>query len=226
MTGQNHDSEQIEETKRSEQAGQAGQMEQPSHDGEAGQTGDMEQIEQSVYAALTELIETAGLQQDQILVVGASSSEIRGRRIGTAGSLAIARAVVTGALRARDHALCHICFQCCEHLNRALVTERRTLREHRLEEVAAVPMPQAGGAVAAVAYRTLDDAVLVEQVAAHAGIDIGDTLIGMHLRRVAVPVRLRIERIGAAHLTAARTRPKLIGGERAFYHDTGLGDFC
>ncbi|MHB1682128.1 MAG: TIGR01440 family protein [Bacilli bacterium] len=191
-----------------------------------GQFEQIEQIEQSVYAALTELIETAGLQSDQILVVGASSSEIRGFRIGTAGSLAVARAVVTGALRARDHVSCHICFQCCEHLNRALVTERRTLREHRLEEVAAVPMPQAGGAVAAVAYRTLDDAVLVEQVSAAAGIDIGDTFIGMHLRRVAVPVRLRILQIGSAHVTAARTRPKLIGGERAFYQDIGLGDFC
>ncbi len=181
-------------------------------------------IEQSVYAALTELLQTAGLQRDQILVVGASTSEIRGQRIGTGGSLAVARAVVAGALRARDHIGCHIGFQCCEHLNRALVTERRTLREYRLEEVAAVPMPQAGGAVAAVAYRTLGEAVLVEQISADAGVDIGDTLIGMHLRRVAVPVRLRIEQIGSAHLTAARTRPKLIGGERAFYHDIGLGD--
>lgn len=174
-------------------------------------------IEEQVFAAVTELAEIANLAPEQVLVIGASSSEVGGKRIGTAGSLEVAQAIVHGALRARGARGFALAFQSCEHLNRALVVERSTLRALGLEEVAAVPIPGAGGAVAATAYRTFSEPVLVEQIAAHAGLDIGDTLIGMHLRRVAVPVRLTVAQIGAAHLAAARTRPKLIGGARAVY---------
>jgi len=110
-----------------------------------------------------------------------------------------------------------LAIQCCEHLNRALVVERSTMESYGLEEVSVVPVPRAGGALAAYAMRHFADPVVVESIQAHAGLDIGATLIGMHLRRVAVPVRLKQQKIGQAIVIAARTRPKLIGGPRACY---------
>lgn len=186
----------------------------------------IEEFERKVVTAIMELLAAAQLTEDQILVVGASSSEVLGHRIGTHSSQEVAQAIVSGVLRVRANHPFHVAFQSCEHLNRALVTERRTWRAFQLEEVTVVPAVTAGGAVAATAYRTLQQPVMVEQIAAHAGIDIGDTLIGMHLRRVAVPVRLTIKDIGFAHVTAARTRPKLIGGARAVYQLEEQGDKC
>lgn len=183
-------------------------------------------IEARVTEALLELVAVSKLTEEHILVIGASSSEVLGHHIGTSGSMDVAQAIVQGILRVQATHLFHVAFQSCEHLNRALVTEQRTLRQFSLEEVSVVPVANAGGAVAATAYRTLQKPVLVEQIQAHAGIDIGDTLIGMHLRRVAVPVRLTIKEIGFAHVTAARTRPKLIGGQRATYQIEELGDMC
>ncbi|BCJ87668.1 TIGR01440 family protein [Effusibacillus dendaii] len=179
-------------------------------------------LEQAEIAKLTlqlveELQQSANLRPDQILVVGASSSEVIGRQIGTAGSVDVAKAIVDGVLAARDRFGFQVAFQCCEHLNRALVVERRTLQEYRLEEVMAVPVPRAGGAVASEAFRRLKQPVLAEHIQAHAGIDIGDTFIGMHLRPVAVPLRSKIQSIGQAHITLATTRPKLIGGGRTVY---------
>lgn len=178
---------------------------------------DMEQVRSLVAESVRELALQAGLDADKLLVVGASSSEVRGRRIGTGGSSDIASAIVRGVLDVRAEWEFHLAFQSCEHLNRALVTERRTAQVFGFEEVSAVPAPGAGGAVAAAAYRVLEHPLLVESVRAHAGIDIGDTLIGMHLRAVAVPVRLAVRQIGSAHVNAARTRPRLIGGARAVY---------
>lgn len=177
-----------------------------------------------VEEALRELVQVSGVGAGDLVVIGASSSEVVGQRIGTAGSADVATAIVTSVLRVRADVGFYPAFQCCEHLNRALVVERTVLREQRLTEVSAVPVLRAGGAVASAAYRTLVDPVLVEHITAHAGIDIGDTLIGMHLRHVAVPVRLRVREIGQAHVTAARTRPKLIGGGRAVY--TLEGEDC
>jgi len=157
------------------------------------------------------------LQPGQLLVIGASTSEVNGRRIGTAGTTEVARGIYDGVEAARRELGFIPVYQCCEHLNRALVTTREAAARYGLEEVAAVPVPGAGGSMAAYAYRHLPDAVLVESVQAHAGIDIGDTLIGMHLRRVAVPVRPSIRTVGEAHVTMAFTRPKLIGGARAVY---------
>jgi uncharacterized protein (TIGR01440 family) len=168
-----------------------------------------------------ELAEAGGLKPGQLLVVGASTSEVIGRRIGTSGATDeardVARAIFAGIEAARRDIGFHPAFQCCEHLNRALVVTREAAERYGLTEVSAVPIPGAGGAMAAWAYRHLPDACLVESVQAHAGLDIGDTLIGMHLRPVAVPVRPSVRTIGEAHVTMARTRPKLIGGERAVY---------
>ncbi|GAC41433.1 TIGR01440 family protein [Paenibacillus popilliae] len=173
--------------------------------------------ERQAEQAARELAAAAGLAPGQLVVIGCSTSEVAGARIGTAGTLDVARMLFDGLNVLRTEFGLQLAFQCCEHLNRALVVERRTLEQFRLEEVAAVPVPHAGGSMAAQAYRLLPDACLAESIEAHAGIDIGETLIGMHLRRVAVPLRTELRFIGSARVTMAATRPKLIGGERAIY---------
>lgn len=168
-------------------------------------------------ACLADLQEAAQLGPGQLLVIGASTSEIAGQRIGTATSIDIGRAVVDTVLEFVQDIGCDIAFQCCEHLNRSLVVTRASAHRHSWREVSAIPVPGAGGAVAANAWFALPDACLVESVVADAGIDVGDTFIGMHLRPVAVPVRARQREIGQAHVTLARTRPPRVGGERAVY---------
>lgn len=180
-----------------------------------------EDVTQACCAVAQELLKVAGLDGRHILVVGASSSEIAGHAIGSAGSAQIAQAVLDGLWPVFAASGVQLAVQCCEHLNRALVVERATLEAFHLTEVSAVPVLHAGGAVATAAFARMRDPVLAEQIAAHAGLDIGDTLIGMHLRRVAVPVRMQMRTIGQAHVTAARTRPPLIGGERAIYTKVG-----
>lgn len=163
------------------------------------------------------LLEAGNLKPGQIMVLGCSTSEVQGRTIGSSGSLLVARAIldgITGALAGTEVALA---VQCCEHLNRCLVTERTLLEKYGLVEVAVRPVPNAGGATASRAMESFHDPVVVESLQAHAGIDIGDTFIGMHLKPVAVPVRLALHQIGHAHVTVARTRPKLVGGKRAVY---------
>ncbi|MDA8344350.1 MAG: TIGR01440 family protein [Thermaerobacter sp.] len=178
----------------------------------------MEGLKESAEAAFTELVQTARLRPGDVVVVGGSSSEVQGQRIGSASALAVGEELYLGLHQAASATGVELAVQCCEHLNRAIVVRRAVCRERRLQEVTAVPVPGAGGALAAAYYQALsDEACLVASIAAEAGIDIGDTLIGMHLRPVAVPVRLSITRIGAAHVVAARTRPPLIGGPRAHY---------
>lgn len=168
-------------------------------------------------AVVNELAEAGRLGPGKILVVGASTSEVAGVRIGTGGALEVAQQLLEGVCRAAEQWGFHPVYQCCEHLNRALVMERSLLESLGLREVSAVPVPGAGGSMAAAAYRMLTDPVLAETVEAHAGIDIGETLIGMHLRRVAVPFRPSLRYIGLARVNAAWSRPPLIGGERAVY---------
>lgn len=152
-----------------------------------------------------------------LLVVGCSTSEILGGRIGKNGSEKLGEIIAAEVIAAAGAHDLQVCAQCCEHLNRALVIERDTAERRGFTIVSAVPKPHAGGSFGAAFYRLLDDPVLVETVSADCGIDIGQTLIGMHLRRVAVPVRLPQQKLGAAIVTAAITRPPLIGGERAQY---------
>lgn len=177
-------------------------------------------IYQQTMAAVKELGEKARLKAGDILVVGCSTSEVIGARIGTDSSPEIA-AYLFAALR--DYTAengVYLAVQCCEHLNRAIVTQRAAVPF--AETVNVVPQPKAGGSLATMAYAQLPDAVVVEGIAADAGLDIGLTLIGMHLKKVAVPVRLVQNRIGEATLVAARTRPKFIGGCRAVYDEEHL----
>lgn len=172
---------------------------------------------QALGECLTDLQTEAGLGIGQLLVIGASTSEILGQRIGTATSVAVGQAIVAAVLTHAAPRGYDVAFQCCEHLNRALVVTRLTAQRKGYREVTAIPVPGAGGAVAASAYFALEEPCLVDLIEADAGIDIGDTLIGMHLRRVAVPVRGRHRQIGQAHVTMARSRPPLVGGTRAVY---------
>ena len=165
--------------------------------------------------AAEEIIAAAGLKKGDILVVGCSSSEVAGGVIGHDSSLETAEQVFGGIYEATQKNGVYLAAQCCEHLNRAICVEREAVPN--AETVCVVPQPKAGGSFATTAYRTFKEPVMLEEIKADAGLDIGGTLIGMHLKRVAVPVRLSLDHIGSAILLAARTRPKYIGGERAKY---------
>lgn len=178
---------------------------------------ELQQIEQEVQAVLLDLLQYFPLTERQLLVFGVSTSEVKGQQIGSAGSEEVAAALFRGIMRMKDKHPFQLAFQCCEHLNRAIVVERQVAEVERLTPVTAIPAPQAGGAMAAYAYRHLNEAVLVENVQADAGIDLGNTLIGMHLRPVAVPIRPQQKQVGQASVVMAKTRPKLIGGARTVY---------
>lgn len=175
------------------------------------------EMAKQVEGIILELAAAGSLSADQLLVIGVSTSEVIGRHIGTSGTLQAAEQIYAGVEAARSAVGFYPVFQCCEHLNRALVLNKAAAIRYGLEQVHAVPIPTAGGSMASYAYRQLDGACLVEEVRAQAAIDIGDTLIGMHVKRVAVPFRPSIKYIGEARVTAAYARPKLIGGARAVY---------
>ncbi|UTR12213.1 TIGR01440 family protein [Evansella sp. LMS18] len=183
-------------------------------------------VKQSLADALTDLQEAAQLESGQLLVVGTSTSEVMGEHIGTSGTREVAEAIWEALSEFQEKTGVALAFQCCEHLNRALVVKREYADFNRLELVSAVPVPGAGGSMAALAYEKMGNAVLTEEIKADAGVDIGDTFIGMHLKKVAVPVRSKVRQVGEAHLTMARTRPKLIGGERAVYRVTPDDQTC
>ncbi|UCZ53028.1 TIGR01440 family protein [Bacillus shivajii] len=177
----------------------------------------VEEVERSLLKGLREFQQSAKLREGRTFVIGTSTSEVSGKHIGKAGTEEIA-AAIWGALRTfQKETGIHLVFQCCEHLNRTLVLEKTVAEKNNVEIVHAIPVPKAGGSMASYAYKNFNEPVLIEQIEADAGIDIGDTFIGMHLKRVAVPVRTSINQVGEAHVTYARTRPKLIGGERAVY---------
>lgn len=175
------------------------------------------QISSAIESIAAELVEIGQLRQGQLMVLGVSTSEVAGFHIGTSGTQEIAERLYQGLESIKTRFGIELAFQCCEHLNRALVVEAAYAERNGLDPVSVVPAPGAGGAMAAFAYRNMSSACVVETVRAHAGIDIGDTLIGMHLRPVAVPARPTLRTIGSAHVTMAYTRPKLIGGTRAVY---------
>lgn len=177
------------------------------------------EIENQARCAVTQLLDYASLSEGDILVVGCSSSEIIGKQIGKDSSIDAAKAVFSGIYPILKEKNILIAAQCCEHLNRAIVTERACAQKYNLEIVAVIPQPKAGGSFATTVYQNLADPVVVEYISAHAGIDIGDTLIGMNLRHVVVPVRISQRKIGHANVVCAKTRPKYIGGPRASYSD-------
>ena len=177
----------------------------------------VERVQQAVVQSTTELLAHCNWKFPKLLVIGCSTSEVIGEYIGSSGSLDIAKAVFDGLEQVNKHYPFFVAYQCCEHLNRALVMEEEVAERFGYTVVYAVPHQKAGGSMATYAYQHLKSPVLVEHVEASAGIDMGDTLIGMHLKHVAVPFRSTMKQIGSAHLTMAYTRPKLIGGERAHY---------
>lgn len=163
-----------------------------------------------------EVIEKAGLVKGQIFVVGCSSSEVCGDKIGTNSNLEVAQAVFKGIYDVLQEKGIYLAAQCCEHLNRAIIVEREAVPFSDIVNV--VPQPKAGGSFGTTAYKTFKQPVAVEEIKADAGIDIGGTLIGMHLKKVAVPLKLDHHTIGHANVLGARVRPKFIGGERAVYN--------
>ena len=175
------------------------------------------QVQSEAAKAAQQLVDQAHLHQGQIVVVGCSTSEVVGKRVGSWSTPEIAQAIFNGLNSVFAPQGIYIAAQCCEHLNRAIIIEREAAEQYGWEEVCVVPRPHAGGSWATTCWKQFKDPIAVEEIRAHAGIDIGGTLIGMHLRRVAVPVRLSLNRIGEANILCARTRPKLIGGERAKY---------
>lgn len=176
-------------------------------------------ISEEAYSVAKELITVAGMKENQILVVGCSTSEVAGGRIGTDSKPELAYDVFNGIYKAANEAGVFLAAQCCEHLNRAIILEEKAAEIYGYEIVNVVPQPKAGGSFATATYKTINNPVAVEHIKAHAGIDIGDTLIGMHLKDVAVPVRINTKKIGSAHVVCARTRYKYIGGCRAIYDD-------
>ena len=177
----------------------------------------METIQKQAAQVMEELIQAAGLKAGELLVIGCSSSEVVGQRIGKGSSLEAAEAIWAGIAPVLRSSGVALAVQCCEHLNRALILEQADAERFGYEIVNVRPQPKAGGAFATTVWAQMEQPVAVEHIRAKAGLDIGGTLIGMHLKEVAVPVRLSLKQIGEANILCARTRPKFIGGERACY---------
>lgn len=176
--------------------------------------------EQSAKAA-EQVCEAAKLKIGDLFVVGCSSSEVLGEKIGTHSSVEVAEAVFEGIHSVLHEHGIELAAQCCEHLNRALIVERAVAEQFGLEEVNVVPQPKAGGSFGTTAYKRFEEPVAVESVkqSASAGMDVGNTLIGMHIKPVVVPLRIETKKIGEAPLVCARRRPKFVGGSRAVYND-------
>ena len=179
----------------------------------------MENYVVEVKSAINELIKVGKIKAGQIVVVGCSTSEIVGSKIGTNSVPDVAEKVCATILEELKAEGIFLAAQCCEHLNRALIIEQVLADKLGLEIVNVVPQSKAGGSFATAAYKLFDKPVAVEQIKADAGLDIGQTFIGMHLKSVTVPVRLTVKTIGGAVISAARVRPKFIGGSRAVYND-------
>ncbi|MGM9613933.1 MAG: TIGR01440 family protein [Oscillospiraceae bacterium] len=177
----------------------------------------LEQYAAEAAAAMEELVETAKLRPGQIVVVGCSTSEVTGHKIGSFSAPEIGQALFEGIQSVLKPRGIYLAAQCCEHLNRAIITEAAAVPGADIVNV--VPQPKAGGSFATAAYHGFEQPVALEHIRADAGLDIGCTLIGMHLKEVAVPVRLAHNRIGEALVLSARVRPKFIGGQRAVYDD-------
>jgi len=193
---------------------------------EASFSTELNKWREQLRTILTEFQDAAHLNDKHLFVIGCSTSEVIGKRIGTEGTLAVAE-MVYGELQAFQlQTGVGLAFQCCEHLNRALVLPREIAEQRGYEEVSVVPVRKAGGSMATYAYQQLNNPVVVEHITAEAGIDIGDTFIGMHVKHVAVPIRTSIKEVGHAHVTLAKTRPKLIGGERAVYTNDVMNTSC
>lgn len=180
---------------------------------------ELREIEQEAYEAAFQLLAAAHPKKGSVFVVGCSTSEVAGERIGSFSSPELGQALFDGIYKAAKEAEVYLAAQCCEHLNRALILEEEAAERYGYEQVNVVPQPKAGGSFATAAYRSFTAPVAVEHIKASVGMDIGDTLIGMHLKEVAVPVRIEKRKIGEARVICARTRLKFTGGARAVYDE-------
>lgn len=185
--------------------------------GEFHMTNRFEKVEKDLEAFVNAWISSEHLTAGDLFVIGCSTSEVAGKHIGTSGSEEIAAILFQGLKKLQQEKQIDLAFQCCEHLNRAIVIDKATAKTRGYDEVTVIPVPKAGGSMASYAYKHLDHPVVIENIQADAGIDIGETMIGMQLKPVAVPLRFEQRYIGEARVNGARTRPKLIGGERAHY---------
>ncbi len=181
----------------------------------------MSDIKNQIVTALNELCDIANIGKDDIVVIGCSTSEVDGGVIGKNSNADLGTIIFNSANEIISNRGAFLAAQCCEHLNRCIIIERAAI-DKNTETVNVVPQPKAGGSFAAAAYKGFSDPVAIETVKAKAGLDIGLTLIGMHLKHVAVPIRLSIKKIGNAYISAARTRPKFIGGSRAVYDEKSI----
>ncbi len=179
----------------------------------------LEEIREAAKVAMTELLAVANVEEGDIIVVGCSTSEVMGRKVGTYSSLDVGKALVETLYPMVTERGAFLAAQCCEHLNRSLIIEKEAVKRWNLDRVNCKPQLHAGGAFALTLWNTLKEPCAVSHISAVAGMDIGGVLIGMHLKEVAVPVRASVDMIGKARLTIARTRPKFVGGERALYDD-------
>lgn len=179
----------------------------------------LEKIKKQTEDVMEEFVLATKVKAGDLVVIGCSSSEIAGEKIGTYSSEAVAKVVVGAIMEAAKKYGIDIAAQCCEHLNRALIVEEACAKTHGFEQVNVIPAPKAGGSFATGVYKSMQHPMAVEYVRADAGIDIGDTLIGMHLKAVAVPVRIQTKQIGEARVVCARTRCKFVGGSRAVYNE-------
>ncbi len=178
-----------------------------------------EEITEKTRSIVVDILEKSALKKGDIFIVGCSTSTVFGDAYGSCSSMDIAKALFEGIYPELLKREIYLAAQCCEHLNRAVIIPQEAAEKLRLDTVNVVPQPKAGGSFATLAYEKIDCPVAVEHIRANAGMDIGGVLIGMHLKEVAVPLNLENNMIGKAHITAARTRPKFIGGERAHYND-------
>ncbi len=170
-------------------------------------------------AAVSEVVELSKIKSGELFVVGCSSSEITGEKIGTSSSVEIAEEVFCAIYEYLKEKGIYLAAQCCEHLNRALIIEREAAERFGYEAVNVIPQPKAGGSFATAAYKFMKDPVAVEKISAKAGMDIGETLIGMHIAPVCVPLRISVKKIGEANVICARSRLKFVGGARAVYDE-------
>lgn len=179
-----------------------------------------ESICENAKKAINELCDTAKLNEGSIVVIGCSTSEVLGEKIGTHSAAELGVALFNAINDELSKKGIFLAAQCCEHTNRAIIIEKGCCDKYNLEQVNLIPQPKAGGSFGTAAYNGFNNAVAVDKISADAGIDIGGTLIGMHLKQVAVPVRLSIKNIGEAPIICARTRPRFVGGARATYDES------
>lgn len=193
---------------------------------EASFSTELQKWQQQLQTILAEFQAITSLNHKHLFVIGCSTSEVIGKRIGTDGTTEVAEMIYNELAAFQAQTGVGLAFQCCEHLNRALVLPREIAEARGYEEVSVVPVRKAGGSMATYAYQHVPDPVVVEHIQAEAGIDIGDAFIGMHIKHVAVPIRTSIKEVGYAHVTLAKARPKLIGGERAVYSNNKMNKSC